>query len=144
MNIKKFSVIQRLSQSPDLNPDEHLWDMVKGNLQLMCDAIMWTLSIISKECLQYLLELPWKKWANEYVLLWKTGFWNKSSAKNRLYFLYYFAQPTMVLDLIPVCRGGKGILESIMEFISYSSRNRKSPGKCWNEKKRQVGNVMLT
>ncbi len=53
-------------QSPDLNPIEHLWDVVEQeicimdvqptNLQQLCDAIMSIWTKISEECFQYLIE----------------------------------------------------------------------------------------
>ncbi len=54
------------SQSPDLNPIEHLWDVVEReiritdvqptNLQKLRDAIMSIWIKISEECFQYLVE----------------------------------------------------------------------------------------
>ncbi len=55
-------------QSPDLNPIEHLWDVVEreihimdvqptlSNLQLLRDAIMSIWTKISEECFQHLVE----------------------------------------------------------------------------------------
>ncbi len=53
-------------QSPDLNPIEHLWDVVEReihimdvqttNLQQLCDAIMTIWTKISEECFQHLVE----------------------------------------------------------------------------------------
>ncbi len=54
------------SQSPDLNPIEHLWDVVEReirimdvqptNLQQLRDAIMSIWTKISEECFQYFVE----------------------------------------------------------------------------------------
>ncbi len=53
-------------QSPDLNPIEHLWDVVEReilimdvqttNLQQLCDAIMTIWTKITEECFQHLVE----------------------------------------------------------------------------------------
>ncbi len=53
-------------QSPDLNPIEHLWDVVEReihiidvqttNLQQLCDAIISIWTKISEECFQHLVE----------------------------------------------------------------------------------------
>ncbi len=57
---------QMSPQSPDLNPIEHLWDVVEReihimnvqttNLQQLCDAIMSIWTKISEECFQHLVE----------------------------------------------------------------------------------------
>ncbi len=57
---------QKPPQSPDLNPVEHLWDVVEQeihimdvqptNLQPLCDAIMSIWTKISEECFQNLVE----------------------------------------------------------------------------------------
>ncbi len=53
-------------QSPDLNPIEHLWDVVEReihimdlqptNLQQLCDAFMSIWTKISEQCFQHLVE----------------------------------------------------------------------------------------
>ncbi len=62
----EFTLLKWPPQSPDLNPIEHLWDVVEReihimdvqptNLQQLCDAIMSTWTKISEECLQHLVE----------------------------------------------------------------------------------------
>uniref|UniRef100_A0A3B4Z7B4 Transposase Tc1-like domain-containing protein n=1 Tax=Stegastes partitus TaxID=144197 RepID=A0A3B4Z7B4_9TELE len=62
----EFTVLQWPPQSPDLNPIEHLWDVVEReirimdvqptNLQQLRVAIMSIWSKISEECFQYLVE----------------------------------------------------------------------------------------
>ncbi len=62
----EFTSLKWPPQSPDLNPTEHLWDVVEReirimdvqptNLQQLCDAIMSIWTKISEECLQHLVE----------------------------------------------------------------------------------------
>ncbi len=62
----EFSLLKWPPQSPDLNPIEHLWnvvereicimDMQPTNLQQLRDAIMSIWTNISEECFQYLVE----------------------------------------------------------------------------------------
>ncbi len=62
----EFTLLKRPPQSPDLNPIEHLWDVVEReirimdvqptNLQQLCDAIMSIWTKISEECFQHLVE----------------------------------------------------------------------------------------
>ncbi len=65
-NDNEFTLLKRPPQSPDLNPIEHLWDVVEQeicimdvqltNLQQLCDAIMSIWTKISEECFQHLVE----------------------------------------------------------------------------------------
>ncbi|KAK0146917.1 Plexin-B2 [Merluccius polli] len=62
----EFTVLKWPPQSPDLNPIEHLWDVVEReirimdvqptNLQQLRDAIMSIWTKLSEECFQYLVE----------------------------------------------------------------------------------------
>ncbi len=62
----EFTLLKWPPQSPDLNPIEHLWDVVEReihimdvqttNLQQLCDAITSIWTNISEECLQHLVE----------------------------------------------------------------------------------------
>ncbi len=62
----EFTLLKQPPQSPDLNPIEHLWDVVEReihimdvqttNLQQLCDAIMSIWKKISEECFQHLVE----------------------------------------------------------------------------------------
>ncbi len=62
----EFTLLKWPPQSPDLNPIEHLWDVVEQesrimgvqptNLQQLRDAIMSILTKISEECFQHLVE----------------------------------------------------------------------------------------
>jgi len=62
----EFTLLTRPPQSPDLNPIEHLWDVVEReilimdvqpkNLQQLCDAFMSIWTKISEECFQHLVE----------------------------------------------------------------------------------------
>ncbi len=62
----EFTLLKRPPQSPDLNPIEHLWDVVEReihimdvqltNLQQLCDAIMSIWTKVSEECFQHLVE----------------------------------------------------------------------------------------
>ncbi len=62
----EFTLLKWAPQSPDLNPIEHLWDVVEReihimdvqptNLQQLCDAIMLIWTKISEECFQHLVE----------------------------------------------------------------------------------------
>ncbi len=62
----EFTLLKCSPQSPDLNPIEHLWDVVEReihimdvqttNLQQLCDAIMTIWTKISEECFQHLVE----------------------------------------------------------------------------------------
>ncbi len=67
----EFTLLRCPPQSPDLNPIEHLWDVVEReihildvqptNLQQLCDAIMSIWTKISEECFQHLFEsMPWR------------------------------------------------------------------------------------
>ncbi len=67
----EFTLLKWPPQSPDLNPIEHLWDVVEReihimdvqttNLQQLCDAIMTIWNKISEECFQHLVEsMPWR------------------------------------------------------------------------------------
>ncbi len=60
----EFTLLKWPPHSPDLNPVEHLWDVVEReilimdvqlkNLQQLCDAIMTIWTKISEECFQHL------------------------------------------------------------------------------------------
>ncbi|KAG1957248.1 gastrula zinc finger protein XlCGF57.1-like [Pimephales promelas] len=62
----EFAVLKWPPQSPDLNPIEHLWDVVEReirimdvqptNLQQLCDAIMSIWTKLPEECFQHLVE----------------------------------------------------------------------------------------
>ncbi len=62
----EFTLLKWPPQSPDLNPIEHLWDVVEReinimdvqptNLQQLCDTIMSIWTKISEECFQHLVE----------------------------------------------------------------------------------------
>ncbi len=62
----EFTLLKWFPQSPDLNPIEHLWDVVEReirimdvqptNLQQLRDAIMSIWTKISEECFQHLVE----------------------------------------------------------------------------------------
>ncbi len=62
----EFSLVKWPPQSPDLNPIEHLWDVVEReihiidvqptNLQKLRDAIMSIWTKISEECFQHLVK----------------------------------------------------------------------------------------
>ncbi len=62
----EFTLLKWPPQSPDLNPIEHLWDVVEReihimdvqttNLQQLCDAIMTIWTKISEQCFQHLVE----------------------------------------------------------------------------------------
>jgi len=62
----EFTVLKWPPQSPDLNPIEHLWDVVEQelraldvhhtNLHQLQDAILSIWANISKECFQHLFE----------------------------------------------------------------------------------------
>ncbi len=62
----EFTLLKWPPQSPDLNPIEHLWDVVEReiliidvqptNLQQLRDAVMSIWTKISEECFQHLVE----------------------------------------------------------------------------------------
>ncbi len=64
----EFTLLKWPPQSPDLNPIEHLWDVVEGNIRIMdvqptilqqlrdANAIMSIWTKISEECFQHLVE----------------------------------------------------------------------------------------
>ncbi len=62
----ELTLLKWLPQSPDLNPIEHLWDVVEWeicivdvqptNLQQLRDAIMSIWTKISEDCFQHLVE----------------------------------------------------------------------------------------
>ncbi len=71
LNMTMSSLYSWPPQSPDLNPIEHLWDVVEReirimdvqptNLQQLRDAIMSIWTKISEECFQHLVEsMPWR------------------------------------------------------------------------------------
>ncbi len=68
-----FTLLKRPPHSPDLNPIEHLWDVVEREIHIMdvqptivqqlrdADAIMSIWTKISEECFQHLVEsMPWR------------------------------------------------------------------------------------
>ncbi len=65
-HVSEFTLLKWPPQSPDLNPIEHLWDVVEleirimdvqpANLQQLHDAIMPIWTKISEECFQHLIE----------------------------------------------------------------------------------------
>ncbi len=71
----EFTLIKWPPQSPDLNPIEHLWDVVEReihimdvqlkNLQRLRDAIMSIWTKISEECFQHLVESMPRRRQNE-------------------------------------------------------------------------------
>ncbi len=86
----EFTLLKWPPQSPDLNPIEHLWDVVEReihimdvqltNLQQLCFAIMSIRTKISEECFQHLVEsIPRRikavlkgKWGSKPILAWCT------------------------------------------------------------------------
>ncbi len=70
LNMTMSSLYSWLPQSPDLNPIEHLWDVVEReihimnvqptNLQQLCDAIMSIWTKISEECFLLVESMPWR------------------------------------------------------------------------------------
>ncbi len=62
----EFTLLKWPPQSPDLNPIEHLWDVVEWeihimdvqptNLQQLCEALMSIWTKISEECFQHLVK----------------------------------------------------------------------------------------
>ncbi len=62
----EFTLLKWPPQSPDLNPIEHLWDVLEreihimdvqpANLQQLCDAVMSIWTKISEQCFQHLVE----------------------------------------------------------------------------------------
>ncbi len=62
----EFTLLKCPPQSPDLNPIEHIWDVMEReihimdvqttNLQQLCDAMMTIWTKISEECFQHLVE----------------------------------------------------------------------------------------
>ncbi len=77
----EFTLLKWPPQSPDLNPIEHLWNVVEReirimdvqptNLQQLCDAIMSIWTKISEECFQHLVEIM--LWRIKAVLKAKGG-----------------------------------------------------------------------
>ncbi len=67
----EFTLLKWPPQSPDLNPIEHIWDLVEReicimdvqltNLQQLRDAIMSIWTKISEQCFQHLGNMCWKK-----------------------------------------------------------------------------------
>jgi len=67
-NDNDYSVLKWPPQSPDLNPIEHLWDVLERelraldvhpkNLHQLQDAILSIWANISKECFQHLESMP--------------------------------------------------------------------------------------
>ncbi len=73
-----FTLLKWPPQSPDLNPIEHLWDVVERdihimdvqpkNLQQLRDAIMSIWAQISEECFQHLVEFMPRRYIYVYIL----------------------------------------------------------------------------
>jgi len=63
LNMTELTVLKWPPQSPDLNPIEHLWDVVEReldvhptNLHQLQDAILSIWANIAKECFRHLIE----------------------------------------------------------------------------------------
>lgn len=57
-NLKKFTVLKWLPQSPNHNPTNYLWDV--EDVQQLYDAIMSVWPKISDECFQLFKSMPRK------------------------------------------------------------------------------------
>ncbi len=102
----EFTLLKWPPQSPDLNPIEHLLDVVEReilivdvqptNLQQLCDAIMTIWTKISEECFQHLVEsMPWRIKAvvkakvvqpgtsKVYLIKWPVSEYEEFICKNR-------------------------------------------------------------
>ncbi len=114
----EFTLLKWPPQSPDLNPIEHLWDVVEReihimdvqttNLQQLCDAIMSIWTKISEECFQHLVEsMPRRINAVLKANVGPTRYWQGTCFFNALlnlptfpqksfYFIYLFCHQSQI------------------------------------------------
>uniref|UniRef100_A0A3Q2XVP0 SH2 domain-containing protein n=1 Tax=Hippocampus comes TaxID=109280 RepID=A0A3Q2XVP0_HIPCM len=93
----EFTVLKWTPQSPDLNPIEHLWDVVEREIRIMdvqptnlrplCDAIMSIWTKLSEECFQQLFEsMPRRIEDSEvYEKPWFAGECDRKTAEELLF-----------------------------------------------------------
>ncbi len=120
----EFTLLKRPPQSPDLNPIEHLWDVVEReilimdvqttNLQQLCDAIMTIWTNISEQCFQHLVESTPRRikavlktkgvqsgTSKEYLIKWPVSVYPLYIYEFIIYYIYIYFSVT--LKCVYVC-----------------------------------------
>ncbi len=121
----EFAEVRRPPQSPDLNPTEHLWDVVEREigimdlqltyLQQLRDAIMSRWSRISEECFQHLVDRCHKELRQLLLCGWVSGM--KQYSNN----IYYHMAAYRKNHQLSVASGSTTTRSSYFRLSPFSS-----------------------